>query len=193
MGELENTYLIYTSYHGIAIVRHGLMGKQNLYEHTWRVPFIVKGPGIGSGQRVEGNIYLLDLLPTVCDLAGIEIPETVMGTSFRPVLEGEKKTIRDVQYGVYAGGTKPGMRTVRKGDWKLIKYDMMDGEVTETQLFNLANNPHEYLPEHGKAGEMETDLAENPKYADTLAEMEALLLEQMELNNDPYRLWDQEH
>jgi choline-sulfatase len=193
MGELENTYIIYTSDHGIAIGRHGLMGKQNLYEHTWRVPFIVKGPGIGSGQRVEGNIYLLDLLPTVCDLAGIEIPETVMGTSFRPVLEGEKKTIRDVQYGVYAGGTKPGMRTVRKGDWKLIKYDMMDGEVRETQLFNLANNPHEYLPEHGKAGEMETDLAENPKYADTLAEMEALLLEQMELNNDPYRLWDQEH
>ena len=191
MGELVNTYVIYTSDHGIAIGRHGLMGKQNLYEHTWRVPFIVNGPGIRAGSRVEGNIYLLDILPTVCDLAGIEIPSTVNGISFKPVLMGEKESIRDVQYGVYCGGTKPGMRKVRQGDWKLIKYDMMDGAVRETQLFNLADNPHEYLSEHGQAGEYETDLAENPEYAEKLHEMEALLLEQMINNNDPYRLWDQ--
>ncbi len=191
MGELDNTYVIYTSDHGMSIGRHGLMGKQNLYEHTWRVPFFVNGPGIKAGSRVEGNIYLLDILPTVCDLAGIEIPSTVNGTSFKPVLMGEKESIRDVQYGVYSGGTKPGMRCVKKGDWKLIKYDVMDGQVRETQLFNLAANPHEYLPEHGKTGEMETNLAGNPKYAEKLAEMEALLLEQMKINNDPYRLWDQ--
>ena len=188
MGELDNTYIVYTSDHGIAIGRHGLMGKQNLYEHTWRVPFIVQGPGISSNKRVEGNIYLLDVLPTVCDLAGIEIPETVQGSSFKSVLMGEKNSIRDVQYGVYCGGTKPGMRSVRKGDWKLIKYDMMDGEVRETQLFNLAENPHEYLSEHQRAAEMETNLGGNPKYADKLKEMEQLLLEQMIAHNDPYRL-----
>ncbi|WP_319501883.1 sulfatase-like hydrolase/transferase [uncultured Draconibacterium sp.] len=191
MGELDNTYIVYTADHGIAIGRHGLMGKQNLYEHCWRVPFIVNGPGIEAGTRVEGNVYLLDVLPTLCELAGIAQPETVQGKSFKPVLEGKESTIRDVMYGVYAGGTKPGMRSVRKGDWKLIKYDMMDGAVRETQLFNLAKNPYEFLPEHGKTAEMETDLAENPKYADKLAEMEALLLQQMEENNDPYRLWNQ--
>lgn len=190
-GELDNTYIIYTSDHGMSIGRHGLMGKQNLYEHTWKVPFIVKGPGIKPKQRVEGNIYLLDILPTVCDLAGIDIPETVQGKSFKPLLTGEKTSMRDVMYGVYAGGTKPGMRTVKKGDWKLIKYDVLEGTVRETQLFNLVENPNEYLPEHKKSGEMETDLAENPKHADKLAEMEALLLEQMIANNDPYRLWDQ--
>ncbi|MDO5971793.1 sulfatase-like hydrolase/transferase [Flavivirga aquimarina] len=191
MGELDNTYIIYTSDHGMSIGRHGLMGKQNLYEHTWRVPFIVKGPGIDAGKRVKGNIYLLDVLPTLCDLAGIDTPETVEGKSFVPVLKGEKEEVRDVMYGVYAGGTKPGMRTVKKGDWKLIKYDVLDGAVRETQLFNLAENPNEYLPEHNKAGELETDLAENPKYADKLAEMEGLLLEQMVINDDPYRLWNQ--
>ena len=191
MGELDNTYIIYTSDHGMAIGRHGLMGKQNLYEHTWRVPFIAKGPGIKPKQRVEGNVYLLDVLPTVCDLAGIEIPETVQGKSFKPILEGEKKSMRDVMYGAYAGGTKPGIRTVKKGDWKLIKYDVLDGTVRETQLFNLAENPNEYLPEHHKAGKMKTDLAENPEYAEKLAEMEALLLEQMITHNDPYRLWNQ--
>jgi arylsulfatase A-like enzyme len=192
MGELENTYVIYTADHGIAIGRHGLMGKQNLYEHTWRVPFIVKGPGIKSGTRVEGNIYLLDILPTVCDLAGIKIPETVQGTSFKPVLEGKKLAIRDVMYGVYCGGTKPGMRTVKKGDWKLIKYDMMKGQVRETQLFNLAENPNEFLPEHQMPGDLQTNLAQDPAYADKLEEMEALLQEQMELHKDPYRFWDQD-
>ncbi len=191
MGELDNTYIVYTSDHGIAIGRHGLMGKQNLYEHTWRVPFIIAGPEIPSGKRVEGNIYLSDVLPTLCDLAGIEIPNTVQGTSFKPVLEGQQKSIREIMYGVYSGGTKPGIRTVKKGDWKLIKYDVLDGEVRETQLFNLAKNPNEYLPEHQKSGDMETNLAEDPKYTKKLAEMETLLLEQMITHGDPYRLWNQ--
>ncbi|MBM1105012.1 sulfatase-like hydrolase/transferase [Aurantibacter crassamenti] len=191
MGELDNTYIVYTSDHGMSIGRHGLMGKQNLYEHTWRVPFIIKGPGIEAGKRVSGNIYLLDVLPTLCDLAGIEIPETVEGKSFKPVIKGEEEKVRDVMYGVYAGGSKPGMRSVIKGDWKLIKYDMMDGAVRETQLFNIAENPNEYLKEHVKEGAMQTNLAENPKYTEKLTEMEALLLAQMELNDDPYRLWDQ--
>ena len=55
MGELDRTYVFYTADHGIAIGRHGLQGKQNLYEHTWRVPFIVKGPGIAPGSRVPGT------------------------------------------------------------------------------------------------------------------------------------------
>ncbi len=191
MGELDNTYIIYTSDHGIAIGRHGLMGKQNLYEHTWRVPLIVKGPGIEAGKRVKGNVYLADILPTLCDLANISIPNTVESKSFEPILSGEKKSIREVMYGVYSGGTKPGMRSVKKGDWKLIKYDLMDGEIQETQLFNLAENPHEYLAEHERTTEIENNLANNPKYADKLNEMEALLLEQMQLHDDPYQLWDQ--
>jgi choline-sulfatase len=81
MGELDNTYIIYTSDHGIAIGRHGLQGKQNLYEHTWRVPYIVKGPGIRAGSRTQGNIYLLDTLATMCDLAGIPAPDSNQGIS----------------------------------------------------------------------------------------------------------------
>ncbi|MCG9793155.1 sulfatase-like hydrolase/transferase [Flavobacterium algicola] len=191
MGELDNTYIVYTADHGISIGRHGFMGKQNLYEHTWRVPFIIKGPGIEAGKRVKGSMYLLDILPTLCDLAGIKTPATVEGKSLVPVLKGEKEALRDVMYGVYAGGSKPGMRTVKKGDWKLIKYDVMDGKVRETQLFNLAKNPNEYIQQHHKKGEMETNLAGNPKYASKLAEMEKVLLEQMKLHDDPYRLWNQ--
>lgn len=201
LGELDNTYIVYTSDHGMAIGRHGLQGKQNLYEHTWRIPFIVKGPGIQPGSRAKGNIYLLDVLATLCDLTGVEPPASNEGLSFKAVLQGKRESVRDTLYGVYSGGTKPGMRSVKRGDWKLIKYDVLDGSVRKTQLFNLAENPREFLLEHqdpkvialtGKAPVAgQRNLADDPSHAAKLAEMESLLLEEMRRLHDPYRLWNQ--
>jgi arylsulfatase A-like enzyme len=201
MGELDNTIVIYTSDHGMAIGRHGLQGKQNLYEHTFRVPFVVKGPGIPKGKRVTGNIYLLDLLPTLCDFAGIQPPTTIEGISMRPVLQGKQATVRDVLYGVYAGGSKPGIRCVKQGNWKLIQYDTMNGAVRKTQLFDLASNPDELLENHhvdvvvGLTGNVpkrhQRNLANDPRFAHKRAEMETLLLAEMKRLNDPYRMWNQ--
>ncbi len=200
MGELENTYVFYTSDHGIAVGRHGLTGKQNLYEHTWRVPFIVRGPGIEPGSRASGYIYLLDVLPTLCDLAAVDIPETVEGKSFRSVIEGKKDRVRDVLFGVYCGGTKPGMRAVKTDGWKLIKYDLLEGSVRETQLFNLDENPKEFLAQHHseklkkqlgiepKANQV--NLAEHAHVADKREELELLLRKEMKRLGDPYQLED---
>lgn len=202
MGELDNTYVFYTADHGIAVGRHGLTGKQNLYEHTWRVPYLVRGPGIQPGSQASGFIYLLDTVATMCDLAGIDRPEGMEGLTFRSVLEGKKPRVRDVLYGVYCGGTKPGMRSIKTADgWKLIKYDVMDGEVRETQLFDLTKNPHELLSEHHSADvcaltgntplAYQVDLAENADYLQKRMQLEALLLAEQERLADPYRLWDQ--
>ncbi len=195
LGELDNTYIIYTADHGMAIGRHGLMGKQNLYQHTWRVPMIVAGPGIPSGTRAAGNVYLLDILATLCDFAGIEPPETNQGLSFRAVLEGRQQTVRDVLYGAYSGGAKPGIRCVRRGDWKLITWDAPALNVHQIQLFNLRDNPEEFLPEHHLAETIaftgstpaphQTNLATDPAHATTLQEMQALLQEEMRRLNDP--------
>jgi arylsulfatase A-like enzyme len=185
----------------MAIGRHGLQGKQNLYEHTWRVPMVVTGPGIKPGTRATGNTYLLDLLATFCDVTGVPAPSSNEGTSFKPVLTGEKDAVRETLYGVYRGGGKPGIRAVKKGDWKLLKYDSPSTNTQETQLFNLAENPHEFIAEshHAKVTDLtgvtptsaQTNLAADPKYKEKLAEMEALLLEQMRDLNDPHRLWNQ--
>ncbi|MFI3331542.1 MAG: sulfatase-like hydrolase/transferase [Rikenellaceae bacterium] len=200
-GELENTYIFFTSDHGIAVGRHSFMGKQNLYEHTFRVPFLVVGPDVAKNKKVVGNIYLSDVMPSLCDIAGIEYPDNLFGKSFKPVIEGKAKTMRDVMFGVYYGGSKPGIRCVKQGDWKLLKYDAYDGTVHETQLFNLKENPYELTIEHhapeviAKTGNTpkknQVNLASDPKYKKKLAEMEALLLEQMIATDDPYRLWDQ--
>lgn len=201
MGVLENTYVIFTADHGIAVGRHGLTGKQNLYEHTWRVPYVVRGPGIKSGSRAPGNLYLLDTLATLCDLAGFPAPKTSDGVSFKPVLMGKQKIVRDVLYGVYSGGTKPGMRSIRKGKWKLIKYDVLEGKVRKTQLFNLEMNPNELIKEHHAAAVIkltghipesyQVNLADDPAHASIRRELEALLLSEQKRLHDPYRLWDQ--
>lgn len=200
MGELDNTYIFYTSDHGIAVGRHGLTGKQNLYEHTWRVPFIVRGPGIKPASQASGYIYLLDVFPTLCDLAGIAAPDVVEGKSFRPVLERKVDRIRDVLYGVYCGGTKPGMRAVKTHGWKLIKYDILDGEVRETQLFSLKENPYEFLAEHHaaevtallkhKPDANQINLAGLSDHAAKQRELEALLKSEMKRLGDPYVLSD---
>ncbi|MCH2182413.1 MAG: sulfatase-like hydrolase/transferase [Mariniblastus sp.] len=203
MGELENTYILFTSDHGIAVGRHGLMGKQNLYEHTWKVPFIVRGPGVQPGSKASGFIYLSDVLPTLCDLAGIEIPDVVDGKSFRPVLEGDEERVRDCVYGVYCGGTKPGMRSIKTPDgWKLIEYNVLGKEVRETQLFHLSNNPHEFLDEHNSPelsprveagqgqplGSEQRNLAYHPEYQLKRQAMAKRLALEMQRLKDPYDL-----
>jgi len=203
MGELENTFIIFTSDHGIAVGRHGLMGKQNLYEHTWRVPFLARGPGIKPRSSTTAMIYLLDVLPTFCDLAGIAIPEAAQGRSFRPVLEGRSERHRDHVYGVYAGGTKPGMRAIKTGHYKLIKYDVLEGKVQKTQLFDLERNPLELLAGHHdpkvvamtghKPEPYQVNLAGNPEYAAIRKDLEKLLSQEMERLKDPYTLWDQKN
>ncbi|TVQ02445.1 MAG: sulfatase [Planctomycetaceae bacterium] len=201
LGQLDNTYVIYTADHGMSIGRHGLMGKQNLYEHTWRVPLVVAGPGIAANTRVPGNVYLLDLLATFCDLADIDAPATNEGLSFRPVLEGNRSVVRDVLYGVYSGGDKPGIRSVRKGDWKLIEYEAPGRQVKETQLFHLADNAAELLVQHHDPATValvesspeahQLNLADDPRHADKLTEMRELLLAEMRRLDDPYRFSNQ--
>lgn len=198
LQQLENTYVIYTSDHGMAIGRHGLQGKQNLYEHTWRVPLIVRGPDIEAGVRSQGNVYLLDLLATLCDVAGIDPPKTSEGVSFRDVMEGRQQTVRDILYGAYAGGTKPGIRCVKRGPWKLIKYDTLNGAVRETQLFNLDENPLELLEQHqvdtvraltGHTPKShQRNLATDPRYTEKQEEMEALLVSEQKRLADPWIL-----
>jgi choline-sulfatase len=200
MGELEQTWIFYTADHGMAIGRHGLQGKQNLYEHTWRVPLVVKGPGVSPGSRAVGNVYLSDILATLCDICGIQPPATQTGSSFLPVLLGDQPSVRQLLYGAYSGGQQPGIRSLRVGDWKLIKYESPTGGL-QTELFHLADNPHEFLPSHHqpqvwertgvKPSDAQRNLADDPQHTEVRRRMERLLLAEMVRRGDPYRFSDQ--
>jgi arylsulfatase A-like enzyme len=140
-GQDQNTIVIFTSDHGLALGSHGLMGKQNMYEHTIGVPFVMAGPGVPRNRRIGAQIYLRDIFPTVCDLARIPIPDTVEGRSLLPVLSGERTTLYPEIYAYWQRDRTPvpTQQMVRTERWKLIYYSQLD----RYQLFDLSADPHE--------------------------------------------------
>lgn len=122
LGLDENTIVIFAGDNGLAVGQHGLMGKQNLYEHSIRVPLILRGPGVPRAMRSGALCLLSDLYPTVAAMAGLPVPESVDGKDLSPVLHGTTKDIRNATFHVY----KEFQRAVRTRDTKLIEY-FVDG------------------------------------------------------------------
>lgn len=133
-GEDGNTVVVFASDNGLAVGSHGLMGKQSLYEHSMRVPLVVRGPGIRPG-RTGALAYLMDLYPTLCELAGAPVPAGLDGKSLLPVLRGRAPGVRETLFTAY----RDVQRSVRDARWKLIRYPQVD----VTQLFDLETDPHE--------------------------------------------------
>ncbi len=134
LGLPSNTIVIFSADQGIAIGSHGLLGKQNLYDHSMKVPLILAGPGIPHATS-EALVYLFDVYPTVCDLTGVRRPAGIDGRSFRQVIEGRRVMIRPELFLAYLDL----QRAVRDTRWKLIRYP----HVNVTQLFDLREDPDE--------------------------------------------------
>lgn len=139
-GLAENTIVIYTSDHGLAVGRHGLMGKQNLYEHSVRVPLLMRGPGVPSSHAADALLYTFDLYPTLLQMAGGDVA-AVDGQSLLPILKGEATQHRESVGAVYLDI----QRMWSDGEWKIIRYFVgANGRGTErVQLFDLTGDPHE--------------------------------------------------
>lgn len=163
-GLERNTIVLFTSDQGLAVGgRHGLMGKQNLYE-DFKSPLIVAGPGIPHG-RSDALTQMHDLFPTLCDLAGIATPPGVEGFSLAPIVRGKQKKVRDCAFAVY----KDIQRMVREDRWKLIWYP----QVARFQLFDVIADPWELH-----------DLSADAAHASKLAEMKRRLAEQQDKFED---------
>lgn len=161
----DNTLIVFSADHGLAMGSHGLFGKQSLYEHSMKAPLIVAGPGVKHGQS-PAFAYLFDIFPTLCDLSGVTVPKGLDGQSLSPVLRGEQKQVRETLFTAY----RDVQRAVRKGDWKLITYP----KINTSQLFDLQNDPDEMknlvheVTQANRVQELTKLLAEQQKhYGDT--------------------------
>lgn len=175
-GQLDNTVIVFASDNGMAVGRHGLLGKQSVYEHSVRVPMILAGPGIPENQKRDQLCYLYDIVPTLYDLAGLKTPETVQYKSLAKVINNSEASHRDHLYFAYMAC----QRAVRDRRYKLIEY-CVKGKRT-TQLFDLVDDPNEL-----------SNLAGDAKHANVLARVRALLeKERVRLNdgNTPYDFTD---
>jgi arylsulfatase A-like enzyme len=160
----DNTVVIYTADHGLAMGSHGLLGKQSIYEHSMTSPLIVSGPGIGKGES-SAQTYIHDLYATLCDLAKIEIPAGVDALSLLPLIKGEKQSVHDSIFLPY----QDNQRAISDGEWKLHIYP----KVNHRLLFNINKDP----------GEM-SNLAEDPEHQEKLQELESLMEDWRKTLND---------
>lgn len=162
---LDDTVIIFSSDQGLAVGgRHGLMGKQNLYEH-FKSPLILAGPGIPHG-RSAALVYLFDLFPTACALCGVPVPQECDGASLLPVIQGKRPAVRDSLFAVY----RDSQRMVRDERWKLLWYPKID----RFELFDLANDPDEL-----------TNVADAPIYLPHFLAMKKLMAAEQQRFGDP--------
>lgn len=172
-GLTENTLVAFASDNGLAVGRHGFMGKQNPFEHSIKVPLILAGPGIPQGQTRRALVYLQDLRPTLLDLAGLRDDPTCAFRSFAPLLRpgaDPDAPFRDALHTAY----RTHWRTLRQGDWKLIRLAQGKGKPFRELLFDLRADPLE-----------RRDLAQDPAHAQRLATLRQTLLARMRRTGDP--------
>lgn len=167
-GREKDTVIVFAGDNGLALGQHGLMGKQNLYEHSVRVPLIFSGPGIPKNQKRQGLGYLLDVYPTLCDLTGTKTPGNVEGMSLAPAIQSVKGAARQDLFLAH----RDLMRGYSDGEWKLILYRTKG--TSKTQLFNLKEDPHEV-----------NDVGEMVEAKEKIAELMGKLRDWMKKVDDP--------
>jgi len=133
--QVGNTRIVFSADHGLSVGHHGLLGKQNMYDPSMRVPFIIAGPGIANGRTIDAPIYLQDIVPTTLAWAGAEIPDDMDFRALTGLLDGGDTAPRDYIYGAYVDL----QRMVTDTRHKLVHYS----KTGHTYLFDLQNDPHE--------------------------------------------------
>lgn len=183
LGLTENTIVVFIGDNGFMVGQHGLLGKgnarrlhvdqrgrisrergtrANMFDESVLVPFIVRWPGVVKpGTSSNSLISTIDVLPTLAEAVGVDVPSTIDGRSLLPLLKGNQDVVwRDAYCDtydmIYLGddGEKPHMRMIRTDDWKLIlHYDEKGKPLDEGrrhELFELRTDPGELENVYGR-------------------------------------------
>lgn len=140
-GLLANTIVIYLSDHGDLASEHGLWWKRSYYEGSARVPLLLRLPGgKRRNRRISHPVELVDLFPTLCELAGLPIPEGLDGESMVPLLDPKTRGRRkkDFARSEHFAPTPSAFRMLRTPRWKYVEFPEFP-----PVLFDMANDPEE--------------------------------------------------
>ncbi|WP_028664859.1 sulfatase-like hydrolase/transferase [Runella zeae] len=165
----KNTIVVFAADNGLAMGSHGLLGKQNLYEHSMRVPLIMSGVGIPKNQKRDAFVYLFDLFPTFSQMLSFPVPKDLEGKDLSGIIQNKTQAVRQQVFTAYTFN----QRAIRDRRWKLIRYPKVDF----TQLFDLQSDPYEL-----------NNLAQKPEHADRVKAMTEDLKKHQQLYGDPHPL-----
>ena len=157
----DNTVVVFWSDHGYHLGEHGLWMKQSLFEESARVPLVVVAPGAkGNGKPCVRTVEFVDLYPTLAELTGLTPPKNLAGASLKPLLENPAGAWSKPAFTQVWRGTFPG-HSVRTERWRYTEWD--DGKQG-AELYDHEADPREF-----------TNLATDPKHADTVKELKSLV------------------
>jgi arylsulfatase A-like enzyme len=174
-GAADETIVVYIGDHGLSVGNHGLLGKQNLYEHSTKVPFILRGPGVPVGRVCPGLNYAYDVFSTLLDLTGVVAPQGVESLSLVSQFEGAPSSRSEL-----VSWYKDCQRMLKEERWKLIEYQV--GGVSRIELFDLVNDPAEI-----------NDRSADPACRDTVHRLRQKLVDGQESSGDRWMTLDMAH
>jgi len=160
-GLADNTIVIFFADHGFHLGEHGVWSKYTLFEPTTRVPLIVRVPGApGNGKTCHELVELVDLVQTLGELVGLDLPDNLEGTSLVPLLMDPRRPWKKAVFTEWGDtGERRSMRTKR------YRYNeqLYGGELI-VELYDHGTDPWETV-----------NLADDPAHASTRKELSALL------------------
>lgn len=147
----KNTIVIFTSDNGASFNSPNMKNnsdfrgrKSTLFEGGIREPLIVRWPGkIKASSKSEKPCTTYDIMPTFAEIIGTKIPVKIDGRSFLSTLKGKKQKLNNFLYWEYYSGDRSPMQAIRQGDWKLFRFNFLNPEKQEFELYNLKTDPLE--------------------------------------------------
>ncbi|MBT6721663.1 MAG: sulfatase-like hydrolase/transferase, partial [Planctomycetaceae bacterium] len=137
----QNTVVVFTSDHGYHMGEHGHWQKTTLFENATRVPLVIAGPGITEkGQVAKGLVEMVDIYPTMVELANQEIPKQVSGVSLSPILKDVDLTVRSSALTQYNNGYSIRTNRYRYTEWGEkgdLGGELYDHESDPEELINI--------------------------------------------------------
>ena len=152
LGLADSTAIVFTSDHGYHLGEHGFWQKSNLHEEVLRIPLIMSVPGFPTG-RTDSIVELVDLYPTLADLAGLDVPEQVQGISLKPILRDHQASVKQHALSLNKG------YSLRTDNWHFMRYK--DGTK---ELYDMQADPNEFM-----------NLASSAEFAKVARELEDAL------------------
>ena len=166
-GLADNTIVVFSSDHGYLLGHHHKFQKQHLFEEATRVPFIISVPWLKDqhGRGTTKITELVDLYPTLAELAGVPAPDALQGTSLKPLLSDTESSAwtKDQAFTI----SRSGGESIRTKDWRFTQWGFGEKGM---ELYDLKKDPGEF-----------TNQAHNPAYADVVETLRKRLLAKRDL------------
>jgi iduronate 2-sulfatase len=151
----DNTIVVLWGDHGWNLGEHTLWCKHSCYETSMQIPLIVRAPGVKGEQRRSGLIESIDLYPSLCELAGLPLPEHLQGRSFATLMKDADAEWKSAAVGRFQNGN-----TIRTDAFRFTEYTDKKGKRTSRMLYDHATDPHENVNVVKVEAESAKELAE---------------------------------